>query len=101
MDTSSNYQRRINKWKKVKKLPPPKTTIAAVLMLVTGTIFLVLGASITWGRFHSKLERDRGIAMLVIGFMTFLPGSYASFNLYGAYYGWPGYSYTSIPSYDD
>ncbi len=30
-----------------------------------------------------------------------LPGSYASFNLLGAYLGWPGYHYDSIPSYDD
>ena len=30
-----------------------------------------------------------------------LPGSYASLNLLGAYLGWPGYDYNSIPSYDD
>lgn len=32
---------------------------------------------------------------------VFIPGSYASFQLYGAWAGWPGYSYAYIPSYDD
>lgn len=32
---------------------------------------------------------------------VFLPGSYASTNLLGAYLGWPGYSYDAVPSYDD
>lgn len=32
---------------------------------------------------------------------AFLPGSYASWNLYGAYKGWVGYDYSHIPSYDD
>lgn len=32
---------------------------------------------------------------------VFLPGSYASLNLLGAYLGWSGYDYSSVPSYDD
>ena len=32
---------------------------------------------------------------------AFLPGSYASWNLYGAYKGWVGYDYSQVPSYDD
>ena len=39
--------------------------------------------------------------LLILGGITFLPGSYASWNLYGAYKGWVGYDYSHIPSYDD
>jgi hypothetical protein len=33
--------------------------------------------------------------------LVFLPGSYASFTLYGAWRRWPGYDYGQIPSYDN
>jgi hypothetical protein len=46
-------------------------------------------------------ERDRGIAMIVVGALSFIPGSYAVWNLYGAWRGWSGYSYDHLPSYDD
>mmetsp|Transcript_10080 Transcript_10080/g.15554 ORF Transcript_10080/g.15554 Transcript_10080/m.15554 type:complete len:105 (+) Transcript_10080:116-430(+) len=84
-----------------RKLPPPKTTIAAVLLLCTGIILFTFGAVITWGKFAQKKERERGLAMLVIGAITLLPGSYATVMLYGAFVGWPGYDYSAIPSYDD
>lgn len=32
---------------------------------------------------------------------VFIPGSYASTQLLGAYLGWPGYDYSYVPSYDD
>ena len=30
-----------------------------------------------------------------------IPGSFASWMLYGAYNRWPGYSYDQVPSYDN
>ncbi|EWM27896.1 uncharacterized protein Naga_100197g8 [Nannochloropsis gaditana] len=79
--------------------PPPKTTLAAVLMLVTGTILLCTGLGIRW---HTDpKEKERGLAMIILGSLLFIPGSYASFQLFGAWAGWPGYSYAYIPSYDD
>ncbi|KUF89782.1 hypothetical protein AM588_10002414 [Phytophthora nicotianae] len=32
---------------------------------------------------------------------AFIPGSYATYQLYGAWKGWKGYNYDQIPSYDD
>lgn len=32
---------------------------------------------------------------------AFIPGSYASYQLYGSFKGWKGYDYSQIPSYDD
>ncbi|CAN0508117.1 unnamed protein product [Ectocarpus sp. 12 AP-2014] len=76
--------------------PPPKTTLAAVTMLVVGMVMTALGASHVW-----KGESSRGGHHLLIGGILLLPGSYASFNLLGAYLGWPGFDYSSIPSYDE
>lgn len=32
---------------------------------------------------------------------AFIPGSYATYQLYGAWMRWPGYRYSYVPSYDD
>jgi hypothetical protein len=79
--------------------PPPWTTAAAVFMLIAGTAFLTTGLYIYFS--NLRVGSDRGLAMVLLGFLMFTPGSYASFVLYGAYSGWTGYDYSQIPSYDD
>jgi len=44
---------------------------------------------------------DRSTAMITLGSLCFIPGSYASWTLLGASRGWRGYNYDSLPSYDD
>lgn len=84
-------------------LPPPKTTIAAVGMLLLGSLFLVLGLATFLTSLMGTMadDRDRGLAMIILGSLMFIPGSYASCVLYGAYRGWPGYEYNQVPSYDE
>ncbi len=41
-------------------------------------------------------DHDKGVALIVIGSLAFLPGSYASFQLYGAWKEWPGYDYANV-----
>jgi hypothetical protein len=57
-----NYVR--NRSPLLKKYPPPKTTIAAVIFLLLGTIFLIVGGSVFW---QNQNEKSRGIAMIVLG----------------------------------
>ena len=78
---------------------PPKTTVAAVFMLVTGSSFLAAGLYIYF--MNLRAGSDRGLAMVLLGFLMFTPGSYASLVLYGAWHGWPGYDVNQIPSYDE
>ena len=47
------------------------------------------------------VKRYVGCATRVRGVLTFLPGSYAVTVLLGSWLGWPGYSYESLPSYDE
>ena len=79
--------------------PPPWTTAAALFMLIAGSSFLTTGLYIYFS--NLRVGSDRGLAMVLLGFLMFTPGSYASFVLYGAYHGWTGYDYSQIPSYDD
>ncbi len=44
---------------------------------------------------------DRGFTLMILGGVMFLPGSYASFILFGAWLGWRGFDYNMVPSYDD
>lgn len=106
-DTGSNFdlllKHRARQPLLLQHLPPPKTTLAALGMLLVGSVFLILGiTTFLTSLMGSKAEdRDRGLAMVVLGSLMFIPGSYASCVLYGAYRGWPGYEYNQIPSYDE
>ncbi|CAM9606465.1 unnamed protein product [Ascophyllum nodosum] len=84
------------RYTRYKRPPPPKTTLAAATMLIVGVVLALLGAGHFW-----RGDSSRGGSHLLIGGLLVLPGSYASLNLLGAYLGWPGYNYDSIPSYDD
>lgn len=48
-----------------------------------------------------NVDKDRAIGMIVVGSLAFLPGSYATFILIGAWCRWDGYRYSDLPSYDD
>ena len=39
--------------------------------------------------------------LFLLGFITFVPGSYATFNLWGAFRRWPQFEYDQVPSWDD
>eukprot|EP01035_Chromulina_nebulosa_P020703 gene20703-26840_t len=80
-------------------MPPPKTTLAAIIMLLVGSIFLSLGLIFL---FVSHLnQRSKSFAFIILGGLMFTPGSYACFIIYGSWKGWPGFDYSLIPSYDD
>ena len=78
---------------------PPKTTLCAGFMLIVGTVFLITGTAIFLS--ENRKVGDRGFSMILLGGLMFIPGSYASTVLYGAYRGWDGYDYSQIPSYDE
>lgn len=72
-----------------------KTITAAVLLFLVGSLMLYYGVQAL------STDKDRAISMLVIGTLTFLPGSYASWIIFGSCMGWRGYDMTELPSYDD
>ena len=72
-----------------------KTIVAAVVLFIVGSTMLFFGTQILGS------DQERGIAMLCVGSLAFIPGFYACMVLVGTYWGWPGYSYDILPSYDD
>jgi hypothetical protein len=81
-----------------------RTVTAAVLFFVTGSLMLFYGVQDVRASGRAGADpqaRERGLAMLVVGALTFLPGSYAVTVLLGARLGWRGYSFDSLPSYDE
>mmetsp|Transcript_3283 Transcript_3283/g.13183 ORF Transcript_3283/g.13183 Transcript_3283/m.13183 type:complete len:117 (-) Transcript_3283:44-394(-) len=95
-DSSEAFALRRRRFMVHPKLPPPKTTLAAALMLVLGTVLLSLGIySIAHG------DMNRGLSLAVLGALLFIPGSYAAVVIFGTYNGWRGYAYQQIASYDE
>lgn len=72
-----------------------RTVIAALCLFALGSVMLFFGVQAL------RSDRDRGIAMCTVGALAFLPGSYATYTIYGAWRGWPEFSYDALPSYDD
>jgi hypothetical protein len=64
-----------------------KTVTAAVSLFLVGSLMLYYGVQ-ALGE-----DRDRGVAMCTVGSIAFLPGSYATWHLFGAWRRWPGYSF--------
>lgn len=73
-----------------------KTVLAAVALFTIGSIMLWAGI-----RELSHGDRERAIAMIVIGSIAFIPGVYASSIIAGALLHWQGYDIRDLPSYDD
>ena len=71
--------------------PPPPCVCVRCLQQV----MLVFGVR------SLREDYDRAVAMIVLGSLTFIPGSYSTYILYGAWRKWPHYRWDSVPSYDD
>lgn len=61
-----------------RRMPPPKTTLAAITFLVLGTYFFVQGAYDYWIRMHNW-EKTQGFMLL--GIIMFIPGEYVCVHL--------------------
>ena len=73
-----------------------RTIMAAILLFLVGSVMLWLGSEAL-----RSGDREKALALLVLGGLTFLPGSYASAVVLGAALGWRGYRVEDLPSYDD
>ena len=78
------------KWKRKQK-----TLVAAIVLFSIGLLLIIIGGALV-----AKGEQSSvGIAVLVIGCLLFIPGSYSTFLFYKAYTKAPGYDIDSIPDF--
>ncbi|TYZ52040.1 hypothetical protein PybrP1_004834 [[Pythium] brassicae (nom. inval.)] len=92
-DTSARFA--ISNYDVHKKKFPVRTGMAAASLFALGSVLIFVSTRIGLDGEH------RGLSFLILGLIAFIPGSYASYQLYGSYKGWKGYDYSQIPSYDD
>jgi hypothetical protein len=77
---------------------PPKTALAAGLLLLGGLAFSITGCVELF--LHSK-SWDETYGFIILGAIMLIPGSYSSCILFGAYNRWLDFDYSQVPSYDD
>ena len=65
---------------------------------MTSVIRLCFFAAYWWPDSNWK---EQSIAFLVLGSLSFIPGSYVTYVTYCAYRGVQGYSFSQIPTHDE
>jgi hypothetical protein len=107
-----------------RKTVPVKAVVLAVILFLIGSLMLILGSLLLTGYLPTDykyvvqmwiesiigpryslwvgmmLHRDRGIPLIVLGSITFLPGFYYVRLAYYAWRGYRGYDYSLIPTFD-
>lgn len=76
-----------------------KSMAAGVLLLLVGCVCLALGIAIVSGLMETA-HSDRGWPLVVVGLMTFLPGSWATTISVMAYFRVSGYRIEELPVYE-
>lgn len=76
---------------------PWKSIALAVFLLCLGCLLLFLSFFILSG--HMGGDHSQAYGLLVLGFLTFLPGFYETRIAYYAWRGAAGYRFSSIPHY--
>ena len=72
-----------------------KTLLAAIILFVIGSVLLYFGVK------DFNTDRERSLPLIILGSITFIPGSYATTIFIGSFLGWRGYNFETLPSYDD
>ncbi|XP_078481431.1 transmembrane protein 230-like [Ciona intestinalis] len=84
--------------------PAPKVPWRAIgtatALFCIGVVLIVIGALLLSGVIDSEYS-DRTWPVLILGFITFLPGVYQLRIAYCAWRGYVGYSFDDIPDYHD
>mmetsp|Transcript_12086 Transcript_12086/g.27897 ORF Transcript_12086/g.27897 Transcript_12086/m.27897 type:complete len:135 (-) Transcript_12086:51-455(-) len=87
--------------------PPLKSIFLALFLFSVGTIMLTLGICVLTGVIDADKHwpeagwKNQAISFIVLGSISFLPGSYVTWIAYQSFKGTPGYSYKLIPGAED
>mmetsp|Transcript_29704 Transcript_29704/g.64863 ORF Transcript_29704/g.64863 Transcript_29704/m.64863 type:complete len:116 (+) Transcript_29704:226-573(+) len=73
---------------------PWKGIALAVVLLLAGALSILFGSIFL----YSDVTADRhGFALLILGFLMFVPGAYHTVIAYKAFMGRPGFSFSALP----
>ena len=80
---------------------PFKSIFVAVILLISGTIFLTFGSLMLTGFIKQGGGSFRAMPLMVIGSIIFIPGAYSVRTAYYAWRGYQGYSYADIAGFGE
>ena len=78
---------------------PVKAISFAIILFIMGFFFLGLGIMILTGYYETDGEDERGWPLIIIGLITFLPGSWATTIAICSYFKIEGWSYSELPKF--
>mmetsp|Transcript_34411 Transcript_34411/g.57780 ORF Transcript_34411/g.57780 Transcript_34411/m.57780 type:complete len:114 (-) Transcript_34411:647-988(-) len=73
---------------------PWKGIALAVVLLIAGAISILFGIIFLYTDFTADRH---GFALLVLGFLMFVPGAYHTVIAYKAFMGRPGFTFSALP----
>ena len=76
---------------------PMRTALVAIGMLMLGIVLF----SVALDFYFTHPNHDGSGPFLILGTLTLIPGSYASWTLFGVWRRWPGYTLRSLPLYEE
>eukprot|EP00053_Salpingoeca_punica_P015986 m.149098 g.149098 ORF g.149098 m.149098 type:complete len:112 (-) comp16848_c1_seq5:776-1111(-) len=79
---------------------PTKSIMYAIALFVVGSLLLTIGLLTYLEKIDSN-DPDKWLAMIIIGSLMFIPGSYHTYLAYYAWQQYPGFSYADIPDIDN
>jgi len=86
-------------WKLAQLKKIKKTFILTIVLVLLGFALLIWGSITVLGRDKDYLTR--GISILVIGVLLFLPGGYQAHHIYKALNKVPGYRFETFDAFED
>jgi hypothetical protein len=87
--------------------PPYRAIFTAFLLFAVGSVLLATGILICTGHIDADYWwpgegwKQQATCFIVLGTVTFLPGSYVTYVAYAAWRGRLGYSFSQIPVHED
>ncbi|XP_043197914.1 transmembrane protein 230-like [Amphibalanus amphitrite] len=84
----------------VRKPIPWKSIFLASFLFAIGTTLLVMGSLLVSGFLIDERYADRTWPLILLGLIMFIPGAYHVRVAYMAYFGYDGFSFDDIPSFD-
>ena len=77
---------------------PCKTTAVSIFLLTLGSIMIHLAVQ---EHKYGDGDMEKLAYLWCVGFITFVPGIWSTYILFGALRKWPGFYYQQVPSFDD
>ncbi|KAJ1486565.1 hypothetical protein T484DRAFT_1943241 [Baffinella frigidus] len=106
MSRRRQYQENVGNDTLIVEEPPYRAIFLAFFLFSVGTALLSVGFLVLFGHIDvaywwpGRTWGEQATAFLVLGGISFIPGSYVTYVAWASHRGLPGYTYSMIPTHD-